>query len=386
MSKNLSMRKWHFSSQAMGFLGVILCGLWLGTINPTFAAATQIIDSHIHIYDPFRQEGVPWPDPSIAKIYRTVLPGDHAIIAKPTGVSGTVVVECSDWLEDNQWDLDRIRDLSEYYGLIGNLKLGIPEFAANLNRFAAQKKFLGIRLRTQIIKRNTLTPEILRDLRALAAKGLVLEMNVGNEPGTTLDDALAIASAVPELPIMLDHLAGASVDGKAPVSAWTNALKAVAQFPQVYCKVSGLVNQSVMQPGSLEVSYYTPLLKVLEEAFGNERLVYGSNWPVSELGGNFTDQQKLVVAYFQPRGDSVLNNVMWRNAVRFYHLAKSAGIHNVYGMKSKQQEQAFPRLLNGRLYRVTPKITSVAIKAAWNFLPTAKVKSFSEFREITDTR
>ncbi len=285
-----------------------------------FPGPIRIIDAFIHSYDPFRPQGVPWPGKSDTLLYRTALPADHDLVAKPVGVTGTVVVECSAWLEDNQWVLDRIQSRPDYYGFVGNLPIGVPEFAANLTRFAKNPKFLGIRLSTQKVQRKNLTPEILRDLRNLASHGLALEFLMGTGPGNTLDDVAAVASQVPELAIMIDHLAGIKTDGTPPPATVVNSLKAAAAYPRVYCKISSLLNHSVQQPGSLQVAYYRPLLTVLEQAFGDDRLVYGSNWPVSDAGGTFAQQQAVVMAYFQARGDSALNDVMWRNAVRFYHL------------------------------------------------------------------
>ena len=66
------------------------------------AAQFQIIDTHIHLYDPTRPQGVPWPPKTEALLYRPVLPGAYAEMVRPLGVTGAVVVEASGWLEDNQ--------------------------------------------------------------------------------------------------------------------------------------------------------------------------------------------------------------------------------------------------------------------------------------------
>lgn len=288
-------------------------------------APLPILDAHIHIYDPSRPGGVPWPAPSDGGIYRTVLPDDHLRLAGPTGVTGALVVEASDRLEDNQWVLDRIRDLPAFPGMIGNLRIGEDAFAGALERFSRDAKFLGIRLRTQTIRAGGLSGPVLRDLRDLAARGEVLEFQVSAGPGNSLDDIRALAEAVPELPVMLDHMASARVDGRAPEAAWARSLRRLALLPRVHCKVSGLVNLSDRQPAPADLDYYRPVLDLLWEAFGEDRLVYGSNWPVTETGGDFKAQQDLVLAYFQDKGPGALAKVMAGNAYRFYGLGPAGG-------------------------------------------------------------
>lgn len=294
------------------------------------AQGIPVIDTHIHIFDPSRPGGVPWPGP-YSELYRTTLPANYAEVARPAGVTGAVVVEASPWVEDNQWVLDRIRDLPEFRGVIGNLSPGTVNFAANLERFAKEPKFLGIRLRTARVSRAGLSAEVLRDLRDLADRGRALEFQIQNGNSNSLDAAMAVAEQVPDLPIMLDHLANGRVDGTPPDPAWIAAIQAISKHPRVYCKVSGLVNQAAIRPPPLDNAFYKPLLDVLWEAFGSERLVYGSNWPVSEdpeegLPESFAAQQKLVADYFQAKGAAALENVMAKNAERFYRFPPATPI------------------------------------------------------------
>ena len=105
----------------------------------------MIVDTHIHLYDPFRPEGAPWPDPEDEAIYQTTLPERCKERACPVGVDAAIVVECSDWVEDNQWVLDCAAEEPFIVGLVGNLDLHDDSFAANLNRFDRDPIFRGIR-------------------------------------------------------------------------------------------------------------------------------------------------------------------------------------------------------------------------------------------------
>ena len=106
----------------------------------------MIIDTHTHFYDPHRPQGAPWPGPDNELLYRTVLPQHWRELASPHGVTGTVVVEASAWLEDNQWILDLAADDLSIVGLVGHIDPCTESFSAQLERFAANELFRGIRV------------------------------------------------------------------------------------------------------------------------------------------------------------------------------------------------------------------------------------------------
>jgi len=106
----------------------------------------MIIDTHTHFYDPTRPEGVPWPNPDDDVLYRTVMPDDYKRLAVPEGVTGTVVVEASKWIEDNKWILDLAANEPYIVGFVGNLDPNDEDFEDNLNRFSGNVLFRGIRI------------------------------------------------------------------------------------------------------------------------------------------------------------------------------------------------------------------------------------------------
>ena len=126
-------------------------------------AAYPIVDTHTHFYDPERPQGVPWPGKDDKSLYRRVLPEHFAAFAKPLGVTGTVVVEASSWVEDNQWVLDLAAKDPFVLGLVGNLTPGKAEFAGHLKRFAGNPKFRGIRVNSGSLKAG-LDPKIADEL------------------------------------------------------------------------------------------------------------------------------------------------------------------------------------------------------------------------------
>ena len=111
--------------------------------------AFTVIDAHTHFYDPTRPAGVPWPPRDDKLLYRRVLPQDYLALPAYKPVTGTVVVEASPWVEDNQWVLDLAAKQPFIVGVVGNLPVGTKESAGHLKRFAANRLFRGIRIRDQ---------------------------------------------------------------------------------------------------------------------------------------------------------------------------------------------------------------------------------------------
>ena len=168
----------------------------------------MIVDTHAHFYDPSRPEGVPWPGKDNELLYRTVLPEHLKSEAEPMGVTGTVVVEASSWFDDNQWILDLAADEPYIVGFVGHLQPEIDEFADHVDRFASNPLFRGIRLgRTHV--QNAEQLELASKLGQLVECDLELDLLVG---ATELPMAADLASEVPDLRIVLNHVAHVPID------------------------------------------------------------------------------------------------------------------------------------------------------------------------------
>ncbi len=276
----------------------------------------MIIDTHTHFYDPTRPQGVPWPSPKEKALYRPVLPEHYKALAVPEGVTGTVVVEASAWLEDNQWILDLAKKDPFLVGHVGNLRLGAEGFRANLERFAANPLFRGLRAGGSAIRELVQSGQ-LGDLEMLAAKDLELDLLLGP---ADLPAARKLAERIPSLRLVLDHVAGARIDGRAPDSAWVEGIRGVAACPNVFCKVSDLAGRTGQRPAPTNLDYYILTLDVLWQAFGEERLIYGSNWPVCEPFASYATVQRLVSEYFESKGPEASEKYFWKNAQAAYRI------------------------------------------------------------------
>ena len=315
-------RRQFLTAAAQAVAGVTLTG-WASALRaaPSQAASRTgdftVIDTHTHFYDPTRAQGVPWPPRDDKLLYRPVLPKDYRALPVPRPVSGTVVVEASPWLEDNQWVLDLAAKEPFIVGVVGNLPVGAKQFAGHLKRFAGNRLFRGIRIRDRKLEGTLDDPAFVSDLKLLADRDLSLDLVGGTE---ILPYADRLAKAVPGLRIIIDHLAGVTVDGKAPPADWVQQMKALVRRPKVYCKLSGLVSGTGRSDGSAprDVEFYRPVLEAMREMFGPERLMYASDWPVSERFAPLATVQGIVADYFRSRGRRAEEQVFSRTAKAAY--------------------------------------------------------------------
>ena len=282
---------------------------------------SEILDTHTHFYDPTRPQGVPWPPKEDALLYRRVMPANYLALPAPRQVTGTVVVEASPWVEDNQWVLGLADRTPFIEGFVGNLPVGTAEFAGLLDRFARHPRFRGIRIRDRKLDGALEERVLIEDLRRLADRGLTLDLVGGIE---ILGFAEGLTTRVPELRIVLDHLAGVRVDGGPPPSEWEQRMREVGRHARVYAKVSGLVEGTGRTDGTAprEVGFYRPVLDVMWEAFGPQRLLYGSNWPVSERFAPLATVQGIVQDYVRERGPEAEQAVLAQTAREVYGLKR----------------------------------------------------------------
>ncbi len=276
----------------------------------------MIIDTHTHFYDPTRPEGVPWPNPNDELLYRKVVPDDYKKLAVPEGVTGTVVVEASRWVEDNQWILDLAANEPFIVGFVGNLAPNAEDFEKNLKRFSANPLFRGIRLGGGHLQQIG-DANFIKNIEKLAAKELTLDLLINPE---ALKHLPALVEHTPTMRVVINHVAGVRVDGNPPDDTWVSRIQEAARYPNVYCKVSGLAEHTGQKPAPEDVAYYTPTIDVLWKAFGEDRLIYGSNWPVSERFAQYKVVQNIVNDYFSAKGDEAKAKFFSKNAIAAYQL------------------------------------------------------------------
>ena len=297
---------------------LIVLVVWLAGCGRAPEQDLPIVDTHIHLYDTTRAEGVDWPLESDTVLYRPILPPDFAKVCEENAITATVIVEASSRLEDNQWVLDLVKDEPErYIGLVGSLEIGTDDFATNLRQLSKDPRYVGIRMRDRPRGEGYFNDDVWRDLEVLADEGKTLDVLMHN---FTLKEVDQIAKKVPSLQILINHVAGIKIDGGSVDQTWANDLAQVAQNSNVHCKVSGLFQQSHMQPSPTDLAFYKPVLDELWTVFGEDRLIYGSNWPVTMRGGSYGDFKAVVIDFLEPKGEAAMRKVLAENAYAFYGL------------------------------------------------------------------
>jgi L-fuconolactonase len=234
-------------------------------------------------------------------------------------------VEASPLLEDNHRMLDWVKGDPFFTFYVAQLDIGSASFVAELDKLAADPRVVGIRAFLWSPKL-TLEPPQLAHLRELAKRGMTLDL-VSRGTLNPKDMVDALATAVPDLRIIIDHLGGAK--GTAPAPDWIAAMHRLAAHKNVYVKWSSffdmfnpLASEDHPWTSPAELAAYKPHFDVLLKAFGDDRLIWGSNWPVCELGGGYEKEIALAEEYLAPLGEHVRDKVMFQNAQKFYRRAR----------------------------------------------------------------
>jgi predicted TIM-barrel fold metal-dependent hydrolase len=282
-------------------------------------SAIPIVDAHMHLFDPARPQGVPWPGKNNALLYQPALPDRYRKIAAGLGVTGAIAVECSPWLEDNQWVLDVAARDTIIVGTVGNLDPGKPEFRRNLERFRANPLFRGIRqgnLWGKNLGADLSNPGFIDDLKAVAEAGLVVD---AADPNPALAAAvLRLADLIPSLKIVFDHLPQLNPPAQpAARGEYYANLRELGKRPRVCVKVSQVLRR-VEGRVPYDLDFYRPRLDEIWEIFGPDRLLYGGDWPNSDQWGSYPQVLSVVREYFTAKGREAAEKYFWRNSAAVY--------------------------------------------------------------------
>ncbi|MDC0302764.1 amidohydrolase family protein [bacterium] len=303
----------HLKNQLVRFLAIFAVGTPSGQGDES-----AVIDTHVHLWHLDRPEGIYWIPKDNKTLYRSFMPKDHQVIAQRNGVGGVVIVQAGQHLPDNQWNLDiTAHNKALYRGVVGNLSqvIGTEKFQPLFEKLCRDPRYLGYRISGRT--KATLTEEFFRDLKVTARRGKTVDILIGSY---TLEEAADIASRVPNLKIIIDHLGGVTLDGDSLDPGWVKKFKSVARHPNVVCKVSALFGRVKVQPASLDPTFYQPVLDLAWECFGEDRIIFGSDWPVTRTTSDYAAVLKLTRAYFDKKGPAVSRKLFSTNATDFYGL------------------------------------------------------------------
>lgn len=280
---------------------------------------TGIIDAHHHLWD-LSVRDQPWLDATeMAPIRRSFSLADLRPSAAATGVDATVLVQTVDVSAETPELLALAAADPLVAGVVGWTDLTSPAVADDLARLAAGhggEYLVGIRHLVQSepdpdwLRR----PDVIGGLQAVAAAGLCYDLVVRPHQ---LAAATYAAGAVPGLTMVLDHA------GKPPVTsghlaAWTAALRAFAARPNTVCKLSGLVTEA---PAGTPLAAFVPVADVVLDAFGPQRIMFGSDWPVCLLAADYATVIRLARSLVAGLSEAELASVFTSTAAKAYGIA-----------------------------------------------------------------
>lgn len=281
------------------------------------AGPGRVVDAHVHFYDPARAQGVPWPSKKETILYKPTYPERYLANVKPFRVDGVVAVEASPWLEDNLWLL-KVADRSRLvWAVVGNLQPGQPGFRDDLGRFSEHPLFRGIRINAGSLSALLAQPGGVSDLKLLASKDLSLDILLGGP--RSLAEIAQLARMLPELRLVLGHLPLDPPMEEVGRAAYGDDLRALGRARSVYAKVSTVARRIGGQV-PIDAGLYKPALDQIWQAFGPDRVIYASNWPVCELIAPYATVFHIVQDYLADKDQQTVERYFWKNAQAAYKL------------------------------------------------------------------
>jgi len=272
-------------------------------------------DSHQHFwkYNPAHQV---WMTDEMAVLRRDYLPDELKPLLQAIQFDGTIAVQARQMVEETEWLLE-LSDKHDFIkGVVGWVDLRSPHLREQLEKFAKHPKLVGVRhvVHDEPDEKFMLLPEFRRGIAQLREFGLTYDLLLFPKH---LPVAVQLVTEFPNQPFVLDHIAKPAIrDGQ--VSPWKEDLQRLAESPNVFCKLSGLVTEAKWKQWRPED--FHRYLDLVIEAFGTDRVMIGSDWPVCTLSDDYLSTMRIGIDYAQQFPPKVCHDILGGNCARFYHL------------------------------------------------------------------
>jgi L-fuconolactonase len=275
----------------------------------------MVIDAHQHFwrFNPVRDA---WITEEMSAIRRDFLPGDLAPELDACGVDATVAVQADQSEAETEFLLGLAEGNPRIAGVVGWVDLRSTDVERRLEHFSRFEKFRGVRHVAQAEADDFLVrSDFVRGVRQLARFGLTYDILIYPRQ---LPAAIELVRKVPEQRFVVDHLAKPEIKaGK--IEPWAGLIREIAASPNVYCKVSGMVTEADWKGWKAED--FGPYMDVVFDAFGAQRLMFGSDWPVCLVAATYAKTASIVESYIRDHSQHVREQIFGLNAIEFYNLA-----------------------------------------------------------------
>ena len=272
------------------------------------------IDSHQHFWN-YDSSAHGWITEQMDVLRRDFLPGELRPLLANLGFDGSIAIQARQCVAETDWLLKLADGHAFIRGVVGWVDLLAPDIRGQLKHYTANPKFVGVRhvVHDEVDDDFMLRPEFRRGIAQLAEFDLTYDLLLFPKH---LPVAMKLVEEFPAQRFVLDHIAKPRI-GDRLFSPWQEHLAALAEYPNVWCKLSGMVTEThwkQWQP--VEFHHY---LDVVLAAFGGDRLMIGSDWPVCTLSGEYAAVMRIVIDYTQKLPARVRDGIMGDNCMNFYH-------------------------------------------------------------------
>ena len=246
---------------------------------------------------------------------------DYRELADRLSIAATLVVEAIDHpdVDLNASIFDQAKNSDLICGYVARENLSDPEFAERYEEWKATGYLNGFRFRREELT-GYLGDELAREnITRLAKDGMVVDLLI------TLDqhpDALTLATDYPDLKIVINHAYGARMTDGQISDEWKKAVSETSQHPNVHMKISSILNfAGVAKPAPNDLDHYREILDHCYDSFGEDRVIFGTNWGVCTHWGSVDDVVRIVEEFLAPKGEVITRKAMRDNAMRVYGIS-----------------------------------------------------------------
>ena len=274
----------------------------------------KIIDTHQHFwnYDPKIHD---WINEEMQVIRKDFLPADLAPILKENSVDGCIAVQVDQTDAETQILIREANQNSFIKGVVGWVDLNSTEIEAALASYTDTKVLKGFRHILQAEPKGFMLQEsFIQGLKKLQANNYTYDLLIYAHQ---LNLANELVKHLPTMPIVIDHIAKPNIKA-GEIEDWKKEITRLANYPNVYCKISGMVTEADWN--SWTAADLKPYLDTVVAAFGTERIMFGSDWPVCLVASTYSKWLNLLQNYFNTFSSSEQEAIFAGNAIKFYKL------------------------------------------------------------------
>lgn len=273
------------------------------------------IDSHQHFWH-YNPGEFGWINDQMSEIRKDFLPADLKIELDKTGFDGSIAVQARQNLEETAWLLELASGHSFIRGVVGWVDLCSAELTKQLERFTANKKLVGVRhvIHDEPDDNFMLRPDFMKGIGQLHDYGLTYDILIFPKH---LPNTVQFVKYFPGQVFILDHIAKPDIKNQV-YTPWKEYIEKLAKFPNVHCKLSGMVTEADWKSWKEEdIILY---MEIILENFGAERVMIGSDWPVCKVAGQYEKVMDVVRNYIQNLPATEQRAVLGENAQRIYNI------------------------------------------------------------------